>query len=116
MPAAQRRQGTTGRTAFQLFNLITQNNSLLGTSIAQDSRKVAAASKRDRPSMKIIACLTTFFLPATCVATFFSMPLFDWGRPSIDNVATHHFWVFLGACGSAYACDDGWDRGLGGLA
>ncbi|KAL4792685.1 hypothetical protein BDV19DRAFT_368253 [Aspergillus venezuelensis] len=77
-----------------LFNLITQNDSLLSTSIAQDSREIAAASKRDSSSMKIIAFLTTFFLPATFVATFFSMPLFDWEKPSVNDVATGHFWVF----------------------
>ncbi|KAL4783757.1 hypothetical protein BJX76DRAFT_357661 [Aspergillus varians] len=77
-----------------LFNLITQNDSLLSTSIAQDSREIAAASKRDSSSMKIIAFLTTFFLPATFVATFFSMPLFNWDNASINHVATRHFWVF----------------------
>ncbi|KAL4904039.1 hypothetical protein BDW74DRAFT_155046 [Aspergillus multicolor] len=77
-----------------LFNLITQNDSLLSTSIAQDSREIAAASKRDSSSMKIIAFLTTFFLPATFVATFFSMPLFNWDNPSISHVATGHFWIF----------------------
>ncbi|RDW84181.1 uncharacterized protein DSM5745_04507 [Aspergillus mulundensis] len=77
-----------------LFNLITQNDSLLSTSIAQDSREIAAASKRDSSSMKIVAFLTTFFLPATFVATFFSMPLFNWDSPSVSHVATGHFWVF----------------------
>ncbi|KAL4915412.1 hypothetical protein BDW62DRAFT_212753 [Aspergillus aurantiobrunneus] len=77
-----------------LFNLVTQNDSLLSTSIAQDSREIAAASKRVSSSMKIIAFLTTFFLPAMFVATFFSMPLFDWDTPSIDSVATTHFWVY----------------------
>ncbi|KAL2864027.1 uncharacterized protein BJX67DRAFT_229958 [Aspergillus lucknowensis] len=77
-----------------LFNLITQNDSLLSTSIAQDSREIAAASKRDSSSMKILAFLTTFFLPGTFVATFFSMPLFDWSETSISHVANKHFWVF----------------------
>ncbi|KAL3461946.1 hypothetical protein BJX64DRAFT_260015 [Aspergillus heterothallicus] len=51
-----------------LFNLITQNDTLLSTSIAQDSREIAAATKRDSSSMKILAFLTTFFFPATFVA------------------------------------------------
>ncbi|KAL4734451.1 hypothetical protein BDV11DRAFT_54807 [Aspergillus similis] len=49
--------------------------------------------------MKIIAFLTTFFLPATFVATFFSMPLFDWDKSSINHVATRHFWVFWALAG-----------------
>ncbi|KAL5044303.1 hypothetical protein BDW71DRAFT_209515 [Aspergillus fruticulosus] len=80
--------------------LITQNDSLLSTSIAQDSGEIAAASKRDSSSMKISAFLTTFVLPATFVAqTFFSMPLFDWDTPSINHVATRHFWVFWALAG-----------------
>ncbi|KAL4875860.1 hypothetical protein BJY04DRAFT_200953 [Aspergillus karnatakaensis] len=82
-----------------LFNLITQNDSLLSTSIAQDSREIAAASKRDSSSMKILAFLTTFFLPATFAATFFSMPLFDWDVSSVNDAATSHFWVYWALTG-----------------
>ncbi|KAL2810541.1 hypothetical protein BJX63DRAFT_423005 [Aspergillus granulosus] len=73
-----------------LFNLITQNDSLLSTSIAQDSREIAAATKRDSSSMKILAFLTTFSFPAT----FISMPFFNWETDKPGNVTGPHFWVF----------------------
>ncbi|KAL5333801.1 hypothetical protein BJX70DRAFT_45556 [Aspergillus crustosus] len=79
---------------FTLSNLITQNDSLLSTSIAQDSREIAAASKRDSSSMKILAFLTTFFLPGTFAATFFSMPMFNWSADSVNDATGPHFWVY----------------------
>jgi len=36
--------------------------------MAQDSKEIAAASQRDSSSMKIIAMLTTLFLPGTFIA------------------------------------------------
>jgi Mg2+ and Co2+ transporter CorA len=53
-----------------VFNLVTQQDSETSTSIARDT-------KDDSASMKIIAVLTMIFLPATAVATFFGMSLFD---------------------------------------
>ncbi|KAL4757464.1 uncharacterized protein BDW70DRAFT_153304 [Aspergillus foveolatus] len=115
-----------------LFNLITQNDSLLSTSIAQDSREIAAASKRDSSSMKIIAFLTTFFLPATFVAV---CPTASWAETIADqslDILLHApfrlgkakyqprcnapFLGLLGACWSSYTDHDGRDCGLGGLA
>ena len=36
--------------------------------IAVDSKEIAAASRRDSSAMKIIAVLTTIFLPGTFIA------------------------------------------------
>ena len=52
----------------QLFNLIAQDENTLNRGIAEDSRQLAEASKRDSSAMKIIAFLTALFLPATFVA------------------------------------------------
>ncbi|MCJ1384456.1 hypothetical protein MMC17_007572 [Xylographa soralifera] len=41
-------------------------------------RELAEVTARDSSSMKVIAILGLLFLPATFVATLFSMPLFDW--------------------------------------
>jgi len=51
-----------------LFNLIAQADTKINISLAKDSREIAAASKQDSSAMKIIAMLTTLFLPGTFVA------------------------------------------------
>ncbi|KAL6823922.1 hypothetical protein V8C40DRAFT_246843 [Trichoderma camerunense] len=82
-----------------LFNLIAQADSLINVSLAQDSREMAVASKQDSSAMKIIALLTTFFLPGTFIASFFAMPLFNWSEPSLHQVANSHFWVYWAVTG-----------------
>ena len=39
--------------------------------MARDSKELAEASKRDSSSMKVIAVLTTLFLPGTFIAVSF---------------------------------------------
>ncbi|KAL7950495.1 hypothetical protein V8C42DRAFT_306679 [Trichoderma barbatum] len=56
-----------------LFNLIAQSDSLINVSLAKDSREMAVASKQDSSAMKIIALLTTFFLPGTFIAVSFGV-------------------------------------------
>ncbi|KAK5058903.1 hypothetical protein LTR84_011167 [Exophiala bonariae] len=77
-----------------LFNLIAQDDNTLNRGIAEDSRQLAEASKRDSSAMKIIAFLTTLFLPATFVATFFGMPLFNWNEGNMADVMKRHFWIY----------------------
>jgi hypothetical protein len=52
----------------QLFNLVSQQDADLNIALAHDSKKLAAASKRDSSAMKIIAILTTIFLPGTFIS------------------------------------------------
>lgn len=59
-----------------LFHLITQNDMLISHSVAQDSRVLAIASRRDSSSMKTLAVVTMFFLPGTFVASLFATPYF----------------------------------------
>ncbi|KAK4069936.1 uncharacterized protein Triagg1_6731 [Trichoderma aggressivum f. europaeum] len=82
-----------------LFNLIAQADSLINVGLAQDSREMAVSSKQDSSAMKIIALLTTFFLPGTFIASFFAMPLFNWSEPSLHQVANSHFWVYWAVTG-----------------
>lgn len=82
-----------------LFNLIAQADSLINVSLAQDSREMAVSSKQDSSAMKIIALLTTFFLPGTFIASFFAMPLFNWSEPELHQVANSHFWVYWAVTG-----------------
>ncbi|KAL6858458.1 hypothetical protein J3F83DRAFT_750866 [Trichoderma novae-zelandiae] len=82
-----------------LFNLIAQSDNLINVGLAKDSREMAVASKQDSSAMKIIALLTTFFLPGTFIASFFAMPLFDWSEPALSQVANRHFWVYWAVTG-----------------
>jgi len=56
-----------------VFNLIAQEDTKVNISLAKDSREIAAASKQDSSAMKIIATLTTLFLPGTFMAV--SLPI-----------------------------------------
>jgi hypothetical protein len=57
-----------------VFNLIAQEDTKINISLAKDSREIAAASKQDSSAMKIIAMLTTLFLPGTFMAV--SLPIY----------------------------------------
>jgi Mg2+ and Co2+ transporter CorA len=67
--------------------------------IAKDTRKLAVESKRDSASMKTIAIVSMVFLPWTFLATFFTMPMFDWNMPAGKNVSSRSFWVYWTAAG-----------------
>ncbi|KAB8270699.1 hypothetical protein BDV30DRAFT_214742 [Aspergillus minisclerotigenes] len=59
-------EGITERMETQqtvVFNLIAQLDGMVNIGLAKDSKEIAAASKRDSSAMKIVAVLTTFFLP-----------------------------------------------------
>lgn len=61
----------------QLYNIIAQKESKLNLQMAADQRRLAHASKRDSTSMKTISLLGTIFLPATLLASIFSMTFFN---------------------------------------
>ncbi|KAL3442462.1 hypothetical protein BJX65DRAFT_312775 [Aspergillus insuetus] len=82
-----------------VLNLIAQMDGTVNIELAKDSREIAAASKRNSSAMKIVAVLTTLFLPGTFMATFFAMPLFNWSETSINNVANKHFWIYWAVTG-----------------
>jgi glutamate-1-semialdehyde 2,1-aminomutase len=61
----------------------------------QYSILLAELSSRDSTSMKILALITTIFLPGTFVATMFSMDMFHWrhdGGPA--SVVSGQFWIY----------------------
>jgi hypothetical protein len=76
---------------------------------------VAVASKQDSSAMKIIAFLTTIFLPGTFVAvghpftfphqvliksqTLFSTPFFNWNADSVSQAANSNFWIYWAVTG-----------------
>ncbi|RYP19973.1 hypothetical protein DL765_003022 [Monosporascus sp. GIB2] len=62
----------------ELMNsIIGQVESRLNVEIATQQHRLADASRRDSISMKTLAFLGAIFLPGTFLATFFSMPFFD---------------------------------------
>ncbi|OAQ97109.1 hypothetical protein LLEC1_05838 [Akanthomyces lecanii] len=73
--------------AAQIFNMITQEDSLNGiivakngNELAKSTHQIAHASYRDSSSMKTLAIVTMFFLPGSFVSAMFSMPVFEWTR------------------------------------
>ncbi|KAK3990647.1 hypothetical protein QBC44DRAFT_358303 [Cladorrhinum sp. PSN332] len=77
-----------------IYNMIAQQDSKANISIASDSKALAEASKRDSSAMKIIAILTTMFLPGTFISALFAMPILNWDVPSVSEVAGNHFWFY----------------------
>lgn len=55
--------------------MITQRDNKLNISVAEDSKKIAAAAKRDSLAMKTVSILTLAFLPGTFVAVNISSPV-----------------------------------------
>ncbi|RYN47120.1 hypothetical protein AA0114_g7923 [Alternaria tenuissima] len=60
-----------------LFNLISANDSASARHIAEESRRIAWVTKNDAQSMKLLALMTTIFLPGTFVSGLFSTPMFQ---------------------------------------
>ena len=57
--------------------------------IAVDSREIAAASRRDSSAMKIIAVLTTTFLPGTFIAVCAPKNLPRWWSLIFQDTIRH---------------------------
>ncbi|KIY00462.1 uncharacterized protein Z520_04147 [Fonsecaea multimorphosa CBS 102226] len=72
----------------ELFADSLQIDSKLSIMIAEDTR-------RDSSSMKTIAVLTLFFLPATALASIFGMSMFDWGARDEKDIVSRHFWIYI---------------------
>ena len=51
-----------------LYSLVSQRDNRVNIELAQDSRKIAQAAKKDSKIMKVIAALTLIFLPATLIS------------------------------------------------
>ncbi|KAI0450538.1 hypothetical protein F5B21DRAFT_490430 [Xylaria acuta] len=60
------------------WNQIGREDTFTNIQIAHNGLRVAQHTRRDSELMKSIALLTMVFLPATFVATLFSMGIFEW--------------------------------------
>ncbi|KAB8237140.1 uncharacterized protein BDW43DRAFT_307421 [Aspergillus alliaceus] len=75
-----------------LYSFVAQSDNQLNA-------RLAATTGRDSTSMKILAFITTIFLPGTFIATLFSMDMFDWKNDASDPSLTvsSQFWIYWAA-------------------
>jgi hypothetical protein len=83
-----------------LYNIIAQKESKLNLEMAGQQRRLAHSSKRDSNSMKTLSLLGAIFLPATYLASVFSMTFFNFqnGSGSGDNdgpVVAPSLWIYF---------------------
>lgn len=81
-----------------LYHLITGHDSATNLRIASETAKVSHEAKKDSTSMKIIAGVTMFYLPATFVCSLFgtNFVALDTNGPSDPNfVVSKFWWVYL---------------------
>ena len=74
--------------------LAMQQEARINTALARDSRAMSTRSQRDNSSMRTIAIVSLFFLPATFVASFFAMPIIDWSGDSQSPIVSRWFWIY----------------------
>jgi Mg2+ and Co2+ transporter CorA len=76
------------------LHLANQANASTNLAVAHDTKILAMASKRGSSSMKILAAVTTAFLPGAFVATLFSMNMFNWLAGDGTPVVSERFWIY----------------------
>ncbi|KAI1314048.1 hypothetical protein F5Y03DRAFT_402305 [Xylaria venustula] len=78
------------------WNQIGRKDTFTNLEIAHNGLKVAQHTRRDSELMKSIALLTMVFLPATFVATLFSMGIFEWsGRHGEILNVSPYIWLYV---------------------
>ncbi|KAI0859628.1 hypothetical protein F4860DRAFT_481690 [Xylaria cubensis] len=78
------------------WNQIGREDTFTNIQIAHNGLKVAQHTRRDSELMKSIALLTMVFLPATFVATLFSMGIFEWkGMHGEILSVSPYIWLYV---------------------
>ncbi|KAI1271356.1 hypothetical protein F5Y07DRAFT_392801 [Xylaria sp. FL0933] len=78
------------------WNQIGRKDTFTNLEIAHNGLKVAQHTRRDSELMKSIALLTMVFLPATFVATLFSMGIFEWkGMHGEILSVSPYIWLYI---------------------
>lgn len=79
-----------------LYNIIAQRESKLNFEMAHHQRLLALAAKRDSQSMKALSIVGAVFLPATYVASLFSMTFFNFQNDDGTSPAvTSTLWIYF---------------------
>lgn len=83
-------------TSMRLGSLDKRIQNIIGLSFNLVTQSDSRVMKADSRAMKVIAVLTLVFLPATGVASIFSMPFFDvdFDGPARELKAAASFWIF----------------------
>jgi hypothetical protein len=85
-----------------LYNKILREDAKVSIKIAETSKSIAEASRKDSLAMKTIAYLTLAFLPATFVSTIFSTTVLDFQNwtpiDSAPRVVSGGWWVYALTC------------------
>jgi hypothetical protein len=76
------------------LHLVNQANACTNLAMAHNTQAIARASKHDSSSMKMLAAVTTTFLPGAFVAAFFSMNMFNWFASRDEPVISGRFWFY----------------------
>ncbi|KAK4221269.1 hypothetical protein QBC38DRAFT_377429 [Podospora fimiseda] len=66
----------------------------IGYQDTQANLKISNATRQDSNQMRSIAFLTMFFLPATFLASLFSMTFFDWKAEPGQHIVSPYFWIY----------------------
>lgn len=77
------------------WNKIGRKDTKTNLKISKSNLVIAEATKRDGRRMRSIAVLTMIFLPATFVATVFSMTFFNWTPDQGQAVLSPYIWVYV---------------------
>jgi hypothetical protein len=90
-----------------LHNMILREDTKISIKIAETSKSIAEAARKDSLAMKTIAYLTLAFLPTTFVSAIFSTTVLDfqnWSpKNSAPRVVSSGWWVFALTCTLATA-------------
>jgi Mg2+ and Co2+ transporter CorA len=78
----------------QVGGLIQQRDTSANIQLASQTKTMAERSHLEALAMKSISIVTMLFLPATFVATFFSMSVFDW-QASTGDFVSDRIWIYF---------------------
>ncbi|KAI0593983.1 hypothetical protein F4775DRAFT_575663 [Biscogniauxia sp. FL1348] len=77
------------------WNKMARADTKTNLAISNSSLEISKAAKVDGQRMRSIAVLTMIFLPATFVATVFSMTFFEWNPVQGQTVMSPYIWIYI---------------------